>query len=216
MIKLIKGEIPQIIVDRGEEWATLWVDHVENGTKLRDVDTKRYKHPKIKEAILRETAQKCAYCESKVTHTHPGDIEHILPKLKRPDLFITWNNLTLSCDNCNTKKGQYYSEEEPLLNPYSDDPQKHLVFHGALVFHVPGSLIGERTLRKLDLSRVALVERRTDRIQALKPLIDRWFNQPEGALKALLLEEICKELSQDREYTAMLRSFAHEHAGIEV
>ena len=37
----------------------------------------------IKEQILKETHGKCVYCESKISHVCPGDIEHILPKNKK-------------------------------------------------------------------------------------------------------------------------------------
>ena len=215
MIKLDKGPIPQSLIDNGISWTSVWLDHVNNQTEISDADKTRYRHPEIKNSILKETFEKCAYCESKVTHTYPGDIEHILPKRKRPDLFVAWDNLTLGCKICNTKKGDYYNEAEPLLNPYTDDPEEFLKFHGALVFHIPGSMIGERTILRLNLSRTALVERRTERINSIKLLIDHWNAQEEGALKTLLLDVIVKELSEDREYCATLRAFARNHANIE-
>ena len=215
MIKLNKGPIPQVIIDHGDAWTATWVDHVNYATEISDANKSRYRHREIKSSILKETSEKCAYCESKVTHTYPGDVEHILPKRKRPDLFVAWDNLTLGCKICNTRKGDYYNESEPLMNPYIDNPQLHLRFHGALVFHSPGSMTGERTLLLLELSRTALVERRTERINSIKHLIDLWNAQKEGSLKTLLLGEIVKELSEDREYCATLRAFARNHASIE-
>ncbi len=215
MIKLNKKAIPQVILDQGSTWTKIWVDHVNNAAEISGADKSRYRHREIKSSILEETFEKCAYCESKVTHTYPGDIEHIFPKRKRPDLFVTWSNLTLGCRVCNTKKGDYYDEAEPLINPYIDDPEEFLSFHGALVLHSLGSLKGEITLLRLGLSRTALVERRTERIKSIKLLIDRWFSQKEGSLKTLLLKEIIKELSEDREYCATLRAFARDHANIE-
>ena len=215
MIKLNKKAIPQVIIDHGSTWTKIWVDHVYNATEISGADKSRYRHREIKSSILEETFEKCAYCESKVTHTYPGDIEHIFPKRKRPDLFVTWSNLTLGCRVCNARKGDYYNEAEPLINPYIDDPEEFLSFHGALVFHSPGSIKGESTLLLLDLSRTALIERRTERINSIKHLIDRWFSQKEGSLKTLLLKEIIKELSEDREYCATLRAFAKDHANIE-
>ena len=216
MIKLDKRPTPQVIIEHGNTWTTIWVDHISNGTVISDADKSRYRHHDIKSSILKETSEKCAYCESKLTHTYPGDVEHILPKRKRPDLFVKWDNLTLGCNVCNTKKGDYYSETEPLINPNTDDPQGYLKFHGALVFHMPGSMIGERTILHLELDRTGLVERRTERINSIKQLIDRWNAQNEGHLKTLLFGEIIKELSVDREYCATLRAFAREHANIEV
>lgn len=216
MIRLTKGPEPHILVANGATWTAIWVDHVENGTSISDTDKGRYRHPEIKEAILVETAAKCAYCESKVTHVYQGDVEHIKPKRRRPDLFVAWPNLTLGCRICNGKKGDYYSEEQPLLDPYSDNPLEHLKFHGAIAMSAPGSQLGERTVLRLGLARAGLVERRTERINAVKSLIDKWATQPEGELKTLLLGEIETELSENREYTAALRAFAYEHAEIVV
>lgn len=216
MIKLTKGAVPQVILEHGAAWTSVWVDHVENGTVISEADKGRYRHPQIKSAIVQETAEKCAYCESKVTHTYPGDVEHLLPKRRRPDLFVEWPNLTLGCSVCNNRKGDYYSEEEPLVNPYVDNPAEHIVFHGPLAFHVSGSARGERTSRRLGLSRTPLVERRSERVTSLKPLIDRWAEQDEGELKDLLLAAIREELADEQEYAAALRAFAREHVGIVV
>jgi 5-methylcytosine-specific restriction endonuclease McrA len=214
MIRINKGPIPETIVIHGPTWTAVWIDHVENGTPISSIDKSRYRRPEIKSSIVEETFGKCAYCESKVTHTYPGDVEHILPKRKRPDLFVTWGNLTLACSVCNTKKGDYYDANQPLLNPYVDDPADHLRFHGPLLFHVPGSNTGEVTRLLLDLSRAGLFERRRERIEALNQLIDRWSACADGGLRALLLGEIKKELADDREYAAALRAFARDHAGI--
>ena len=214
MIKLNKKAIPQVIMDHGITWTDIWVDHVNNATEISKADKTRYKHHEIKSSILEETFEKCAYCESKVTHTYPGDIEHILPKKKRPDLFVAWKNLTLGCSICNRKKGDYYNAAKPLINPYNEDPKEHLSFHGPIVLHSLGSRIGERTNLRLDLSRTALIERRTERIKSIKYLIDKWVDQEDESLKILLHNEIIKELGEDREYCATLRTFAKDHANI--
>jgi 5-methylcytosine-specific restriction endonuclease McrA len=216
MIRLEKGPAPQVIVDQGAEWTARWVDFVQNGAEISDTDKSRYRHPDIKAAAIAETFDKCAYCESKVTHTYYGDIEHILPKARRPDLFVSWPNLTLACKVCNTKKGDYYSEALPLLNPYDDDPSEHLRFHGPIVLHVPGSERGEVTVFRLNLARTSLIERRAERIASLKRLIDRWAAAAPGPVKELLLEAIQMELSAEKEYSAALQAFAKDHAGITV
>ncbi len=214
MIELEKGDVPQVIENNGEEWTAKWVDHVQNGSAISKADKTRYSHPQIKDAIRNETHDKCAYCESKVTQVYPGDVEHILPKKKCPDLFVAWDNLTFCCSICNNKKRDYYDPAEPFLNPYQDNPEDHLAFHGPMLFHRPGSEKGERTAKLLELSRTALVERRAECIERIKPLIDRWAEQEEGALKELLLREIKQVAGNQAEYSAALRSFLEQHVGI--
>lgn len=216
MIRLEKGPAPQVIIDHGAGWTARWVDFVENGAAITDADKSRYRHPDIKAAAIAETFDKCAYCESKVTHTYYGDVEHILPKIRRPDLFVSWRNLTLACKICNTKKGDYYDALLPLLNPFEDEPSEHLRFHGPMVLHISGSDRGEVTILRLDLGRTNLIERRKERIAALKRLIDRWAAAAPGPARDYLLEAIHIELAAENEFAAALRAFAEDHAGITV
>src|SRR5687767_3753304 len=94
----------------------------------------RYQHADIKSTLASETAEKCAYCQSKVPHIYPGACEHISPKARCPELIVAWENLTYACFECNREKGDYYDETAPLLNPYMDDPREHLRFCGPLCF----------------------------------------------------------------------------------
>jgi hypothetical protein len=213
MIRLNKQAAPDVILTNGPTWTAVWVDHVSNGAQIADADKGRYRHATIKAALVAETHGKCAYCESKVSQVYPGDVEHILPKRARPDLFVNWDNLTFGCSICNTKKGTYYDPDLPLLNPYVDDPGDHLQFLGPFVIHLSGSVRGETTRIHLDLSRIPLVERRMERMEALKQLIDRWANAADPH-KQVLLAAIHIELSEEREYAATLRAFARDHAGI--
>ena len=68
-----------------------------------------YRHADVKASILNETAEKCAYCESKVTHVYWGDVEHIKPKDLFPWHRLDYDNLTLSCAICNNNKNSYYN-----------------------------------------------------------------------------------------------------------
>ena len=83
----------------------------------------RYSDEKLglKAYLLQETHEKCAYCESKITHVDYGDIEHIVPKSVRPDLAVDLGNLTVACGVCNTNKSDYYNEKAPLAGAASLD-----------------------------------------------------------------------------------------------
>lgn len=72
---------------------------------------KIYSDPKVKESLIELFKGKCAYCESKFLHVYSGDIEHFRPKGKIEEaspqkpgyywLAADWDNLYLSCRNCN-------------------------------------------------------------------------------------------------------------------
>src|ERR1700722_9410453 len=104
MIKINKLPAPAILVEKSTEWTNALLEKISKGEKPTDAESNRYRHAKIKQALLDETHGKCAYCESKLRHIAYGDIEHVVPKSVRPELSFDWQNLTLACDVCNTNK----------------------------------------------------------------------------------------------------------------
>ncbi len=212
MIRLVKGERPPILQERAAQWRAEFIAARTSGS-LTPTIRFRYRHPQIKAALRTETNEKCAYCESKIPHTFPGETEHIVPSSVRPELVVEWSNLTLACTECNRRKGDYYDEAEPLLNPYQDDPSHHIRFYGPLCLHAPGSVRGLATVLRLELSRIELHERRADRLRAIQALVDRWEALPSGPTKELVKDEILKEAYPDKEYSAAVRSFLHACQG---
>lgn len=136
MRKIKKTPKPQVLIDHAKEWTTEYCACLNAGNKPSDTVANRYNHPEIKTALEKETHEKCAYCESKIKHISYGDIEHILPKNRdaRPDLYVEWANLTLSCEQCNRSgKRTYYNPKLSLVNPYTDAPEDFLHDIGPLV-----------------------------------------------------------------------------------
>lgn len=162
---------------------------------------------------MAETNGKCAYCESKVRHIVSGDIEHIVPKSRRPDLTFAWDNLTLACPICNTSKGSHWEEAGPLLNPYVDDPEQHLYAVGYQVQSHPESARGVRTVRVLDLNRADLQERRKERIERLLRLTDAMGETHDAETKAALLAEVERETGDDREFSFVARAWVFGRLG---
>ena len=125
MIQLQKVDAPAVLMAQATVWTREFADRLADRT-LPDVYLTRYRHPSVKSAVVQETHGKCAYCESKVTHVHPGDIEHILPKSKFPELVVHWSNLTLVCNECNRRKSDFHDDEERIINPFEEEPQQKL------------------------------------------------------------------------------------------
>ncbi|MBC8756312.1 hypothetical protein H2O64_16680 [Kordia sp. YSTF-M3] len=80
---------------------------------------KVYRDPSVKKALIELCKSKCAYCESTFLKTYVGDIEHFRPKGEIEELKASgnskpgyywlaadWDNLLLSCRNCNQKSKQ--------------------------------------------------------------------------------------------------------------
>jgi uncharacterized protein (TIGR02646 family) len=207
MIRLNKGAAPGVLVANAAAWTQAYLAYTQNNQAPPPSIAFRYRHPEIKAALLAETHEKCSYCESKNRHVSPGETDHIAPRSKRPDLVFAWDNLTYTCDECNHAKGAYYNIAEPLINPYSDDPNNHFQFAGPLICHLPGDPIGRRSTRILRLNRTSLFERRRERLEGLLPLIDQWSQLPMGDDKELIRHEIMDEAKEDKEYSAAVKSF---------
>jgi 5-methylcytosine-specific restriction endonuclease McrA len=106
MIKLRKGIQPAVLTENAATWTATLLRLLAAVPKDRRAIARakaKYNHPRIKEALVKETHGKCAYCESYFRHVTYGDIEHRVAKTPRPDGTFDWDNLTIACDVCNTK-----------------------------------------------------------------------------------------------------------------
>lgn len=212
MIKLDKQNKPDILAQNETVWTEEYLQALD-GDQVTETVRFRYRHPDIKNALKRETWEKCAYCESKMTHAQPGDTEHIRPVSKHPHLIVAWVNLTLVCRVCNTAKGDYDSDEERLVHPYNDDPEAHIRFLGPMAFQLPGDHLGHRTITILKLNRTPLIERRKERLEQLQGILDKWAMLSAGPTKDLIKREIINYACCDKEFSALTRCFLRQHTG---
>lgn len=207
MIRLVRGNKPPVLSENEERWTQEYL-RLLAGDDVPAAARYRYRNSEIKAVLRASSHHKCMYCESKITHVALGDVEHIRPKSKAPELVVDWDNLGLVCAECNREKLDYDDLVTPLLNPYVDDPQQDLRFYGPTVHHRVGSVRGEVTVRTLKLSaRTALFERRKERIEWLQTLLDRIQETDAPALKVVLEEQLTLELADSAEYAATSRAF---------
>lgn len=162
-----------------------------------------YKHPENKEALVGASYGKCMYCESQVSHVYFGDIEHIRPKAqgKYPELEFTWSNLGYCCARCNNEKRDQFDDACPLIDPYSESPDVHLLAFGPVIRHKAGSERGAITINTLSLNRPELIERRGIRINALQNAIDACYRTASQAVRETLLGALAAEGSVDKEFS---------------
>ena len=213
MIRLEKLPIPKVLADNEEQWTEEYVACITAGEKPPKALVRSYAHPSIKKVLEEDTHKKCAYCESKMLSTSYGDIEHILPKSKRPDLCFTWANLTLACEKCNRHhKNDYYNEEFPLVNPYVDDPDRYFVAAGAFMYPYQGDARAEITWKTLGLDRNGLVEERKERLDYVYTLLVGWKNAgPTDPRKAIWEEQLHLEYGKDKKYSFIVKGFLKLH-----
>lgn len=204
MISLHKKEMPDILKEKGEEWAGRLLDYVKEKKKIPPSLYGHYRHPALKNALLEETFHKCAYCESKITHIDYGDVEHILPKSKNPEQTFRWENLTIACGKCNQSKSDYDNPALPLLNPYIDHPETEILFLGPIPFANPKNDRALFSIKKLKLGRIELVEKRNEYIErVLAPLLQLYEKIQHEALKKEIEQDILALKEPSSEFSSM-------------
>lgn len=213
------------------------------GTTRFDFDRDIYAHPSVKSALLAAQHRKCCYCESKFRGTSYGAVEHFRPKgavrrrhgtlLLYPGYYwlaYEWENLLVSCEVCNTRKGTLFplvdestrarshrdsvDEETPVfIDPANEDPAVHIQFRRAEVVRLTDR--GLQTIKGLGLRRSELESAREEHLELLKALYavtveldDEVTPASVDAARALLNVKIRPEA----EFSAMVRDFLDAQA----
>ena len=195
MIRLSKLDEPPILASN----AATWTAEFAAGD-----DKRRYAHEDIRSALRDETHHKCAYCESRMEHVTSGNVEHIIPKSVKPELVCDWNNLTLACPLCNSKKGTYYSVDCPLINPYVDNLDSHFRWIGPMLGAVTPDR-GRVTVTRLDLNRGELLYKRMRVMESALDILTSIAANP-GPVGEALEEDLRSMILDDAEYAAAVRA----------
>lgn len=204
MRNLAKLPKPLVLVRNETEWLREVDQMVTAGQDPTSAQLSRYNHPEIKHRLLEETHDKCAYCESKVRHITYGDIEHVIPKNKAPHLRFRWENLTIACDVCNTKK----SNKLGIIDPYTDNPEASFFFTGPTIFAKQNCETAEYTEISLELNRIKLVERRVKILERITYLVRAAKRVSNPEIRAAMIDDIkANEARDDVEFSVMARTY---------
>jgi uncharacterized protein (TIGR02646 family) len=151
---------------------------------------------KIRIYLLKEFSGKCAYCETLITLTYPGDFDHFRPKSAARGLgqefsldhywtlAFDWRNMYLCCEVCNRYKVNWFPvegkrsslsqtfnqilkhEKNLLIDPCHEDPSLHINYRENGMVKAI-TRKGEITIDTLKLNRKDLVERRREKYSQL-------------------------------------------------
>lgn len=200
MIPIARSAPPRVLVENGEAWTTELLAALTAEDPVPKQLLYRYGHPDVFVQLAEDAHSKCMYCESKIAHVSFPHVEHIAPKTAYPERTFEWENLGLACQACNTAKGGQYDTQTPPVDPYSDDPSDHFYAFGEEMRARPGSERGLITLQLVGLNRADLLEARSRRLSTIQKMIEKYARTDNDPVKAALLQEICEELSADREF----------------
>ncbi len=204
MRNLQKLPKPQVLTNNETAWLAEYLADPDNKTKKF-----RYRESSIKAQLKAETHNKCIYCESKIGHNTPGDIEHKIPTSKDKTKRFDWNNLTIACTECNRRKNAYYEVGAEFIDPYSDDVEAILEHHGPIVLWETGNVRAEISVRKLDLNtteRIELFVRKLGKLDELTHILERLNSETDISLIGLLNHQVNEMAGISAEYSSMVSS----------
>lgn len=212
MRKLQKLAEPPLLAQKKQVWLEEFLNDPDNGTKRY-----RYRKPEIKTKLLEETFDKCVYCEVKIGHNAPGQVEHKVPTSLVPNEHFTWTNLTIACGECNRRKNDYFDALKPFLDPYSDDVEARVVHYGPTVGWLAGDAVAETCITILELegdARRKLISRKIEKIGDINNTVARMVRDPDPEIRGLMKEKLMRAAQRDAEYSSMIRSVLRT-AGLE-
>jgi uncharacterized protein (TIGR02646 family) len=218
MIKVERIAKPQILKNKEKEWLiayeaalNAYKSNPTESNKLKKKTTEsKYNHESIKAALKKMFFNKCAYCESHITHVSFGDIEHYRPKLRFPNKCFDWDNFLLGCGICNSMKykGDNFPETHeggPFVNPVTENPDDFFSFefdpNTGTANVIPKNERGRTTEMGLGLNRIDLVKHRS---LIVKKMAFIAIKASQGDAKCL--NEICSYCGNEDEYSAFARA----------
>ncbi|MCS3432906.1 hypothetical protein [Klebsiella sp. BIGb0407] len=184
-------------------------------TFINSNKTKRvWSSEKIKEQLINSSNGKCVYCESNISEESKYmEVEHFKCKDLYPEDVVTWSNLLASCKRCNGIKSNHDVCSEPIINPYSDNPNKHLKLKIARFKAI--DTLGKNTIDVLQLNDFQRLVRRRgilvlsldDNLEELKIIANRFSQgQDPGDRRKLITK--CKgllsECQPSKEYSGIM------------
>ncbi len=141
LVKQIKKILP--VTRTVIEVATFDTQKMQNpeikGTEYQQGKLQGYE---VKEYLLEKWSRECAYCGKTDT---PLEVEHITPKSRGGSNRVS--NLTISCHNCNQKKGNKTAEEfgHPKIQKKAKKPLKSAAFMNVIRWKIVDELNCDHT-----------------------------------------------------------------------
>ncbi|MBR1834918.1 MAG: hypothetical protein IJ785_05390 [Bacteroidales bacterium] len=226
MRRIHKGDCPNILATQAAAGLVQLENDLAQGIDL-NFNSNIYNHADVKRSLKTSHRQKCAYCERYLNGDF-GDIEHFRPKgghvdattgeLREPGywwLAYDWNNLLLSCSECNRshKRNKFplldenqrniankdISQEEPLLiNPAEEDPANHIEFNRWVA--LPKEIDGTEDPRGMTTIDILSLNGRRDLVEKRRR---RWEEVAEARMHGI---DVSSWTDDSREFTGMFQN----------
>lgn len=177
MIKLHREPEPQFMIDNKATWlGDLKAAIAQYGSyeKVPEKEKQKlishYRNDFVRNALIKSSFGKCAFCECIPSEGGNVEIEHFKPKSIYPDLTFEWINFLPSCRKCNSSKDSHDTGVEPIINPYDTDPKDIFYFEDIEIKSVNSSLkeSADKTIEVCGLNTVRLWKPRAEILVSLR------------------------------------------------
>lgn len=212
MRKINRLPEPQILVDKKVQWLQ---SYLASGKKRPD--SSKYAHISIKTDLNSMSSYKCFYCETKLKN-EPKEVDHHIEVSVDKNLAFEWENLNLSCDNCNNKIPHNVISINDVLNPCSDSDDiisQHLTFKKELIEPNVNSDIGLRTIKKYRLDTELLDTRRLKQLSIFQDLLlqikQNQIDEVRSTLTPVEIASIHAFKREDNPYSLMFKILIEKH-----
>lgn len=208
--------IPKILADKQMEWQAKFDQKLAMDPKARP-DSTKYGHKDIRDQLNSCSFNKCFYCESKLTGGQ-REIDHYIEVSIDPSKAYSWDNLYLSCSNCNDKLDHNAISVTDALNPCIDtdeEIQSCITFEGECICSQPGSMKGRKTIQKFRLDSDLLDLKRSKWLNKLATKAIEIDNKMKAECRTLPTQEeknqICRFMQKDQPYSLMCEIYIRAH-----
>ncbi len=167
MIRIEREPEPEILSKKKAEWLSKFRSKREANARERP-DSSKYAHEDIKNALRRMSHGKCFYCEYRPDDG--GQVDHYIEVSEDASQAFDWDNLYLSCSQCNQAKKSTRAERSMCIDPCAPgvEPAEHLTFDDERIRPRNGSPQGRTTIRKYKLDGQLLDLRRSRALRELE------------------------------------------------
>ena len=200
-----KGCEPEYLTEHKDKWLEAFLTN----NKPRP-DSKKYAHPKIVDALWSASNGKCFYCECSLCG-NSKEVDHFIEVAERKDLAFDWNNLNLSCDQCNNKRPNKDIPVDKVLDPCKDSDeeiQRCITFDNEIMYENNDSEKGRLTIQKFNLNSQLQQLRRAKFLNRIKDAV-LYFCKSNG-LKSLSdneKEQLRSLAYRTRQYSYMVEVY---------
>lgn len=163
---------PDILARKQAEWQRKYEEKLEGNPKARP-NSNKYAHKDIREQLRAMSHGKCFYCESPLTDT-PKEVDHQVEVSVDASKAYEWDNLCLTCLNCNDKVADDVIPVTAALDPCRDSDeeiQANITYEDEVIRAVPGSAKGLKTIQKYRLNTELLDSKRAKWLNKIAKII---------------------------------------------